>query len=288
MVTQGEAARLTIVVGSRAVDGPVAPCLDALARQKGPGIRIVLAQDAPGGGHPAADEVVVREHALVPELWAAGLEAAEGPVVALTASTVVPDDGWMDAVLSRHHDGVGCVGGPIEPGAFRRSTDWAVYFCRYAAFMLPIREGFVAEVAGDNAAYKRRAIDACRDAWQEGFWEPAVHLALRRAGERLWLAPDAVVSHRRSFGFGRFVQQRFLHGMRYGGDRCRVLTPARRWLRLAAGPLIPAIFLVRIVRNVTRKRRHMAKLVLSVPLLLPFLLAWSAGEMAGYVRGPRR
>ena len=50
-------------------------------------------------------------------------------------------------------------------------------------------------------------------------------------------------------------------------------------------PLVPAVLLSRIVRQVRRKRRHGKELVRALPCLVAFLAAWAAGELIGYLRG---
>jgi hypothetical protein len=73
--------------------------------------------------------------------------------------------------------------------------------------------------------------------------------------------------------------------MRYGRDRCREIGVASRWLRALSSPLIPAVLLFRIVRQVRRKRPHGKELARSLPFLLAFLAAWTLGELIGNLRG---
>ena len=60
-----------------------------------------------------------------------------------------------------------------------------------------------------------------------------------------------------------------------------------RWLRALTSPLIPAVLLFRIVRQVRRKRRHGKELARALPFLLAFLAAWTSGELIGTLRGQR-
>src|SRR5437763_6083285 len=288
------AARFSIVVASHDARATVADCLESIRRQAGGEAELLVVANSTDGTadvlrerFPEVSVMHLPPSALIPELWAAGIGASHGDAVAITTAHCVPSERWMAAMLDALAGPAAGVGGAIDNDPDGSAVDWAVYFCRYAAYMPPVREGFAAEIAGDNAAYKRRAIDACAGVWRDGFWEAAVHAELRQAGERLWLAPAALVCHKRSFDFAGFLRQRFVHGMRYGRDRCREIGGAGRWLRALTSPLIPAVLLFRIVRQVRRKRRHGKELARALPFLLAFLAAWTSGELIGTLRGQR-
>jgi glycosyltransferase involved in cell wall biosynthesis len=286
------AVRFSIVVASHDARATVADCLESIRRQAGGEAELLVVDNSTDGTadvlrerFPEVSVMHLPPSALIPELWSAGIGASHGDAVAITTAHCVPNERWMAAMLDALAGPAAGVGGAIDNDPDGSTVDWAVYFCRYAAYMPPVREGFVAEIAGDNAAYKRRAIDACAGAWRDGFWEAAVHAELRRAGERLWLSSAALVCHKRSFGFAGFLRQRFAHGMRYGRDRGRELGVAQRSLRALGSPLVPAVLLFRIVRQVRRKRRHGKELVRALPCLLAFLAAWASGELIGTLRG---
>jgi hypothetical protein len=237
---------------------------------------------------PGIKLVTQPRSALIPELWKAGIQQSSAEIVALTTAHFVPRHDWLGQVLKAHRCPLPAVGGAIESDASSRAVDWAVYFCRYSPYMLPFEEGFVAEIAGDNASYKRAYIERCQEAWQAGFWEPAVHAELKKAGFQLWLTPSIIISHKRSFGFLSFMKQRFRHGMQFGGERaCRCSVPTRL-IYLLASPAIPIVFLLRITGRVVAKRRHVGRLLMAYPILALFLMAWSFGEMLGYARGGKR
>jgi hypothetical protein len=252
----------------------VSACPDGFAsvvRAKAPRVRVLTASGA----------------ALVPELWEAGIRQSRGDIVALTTVDCLPQPGWIDAILSAHRRPVAAVGGAITCDPRAGVLDWAVYLCRYSPYTQP-REGPTAEIAGDNASYKRVAIDACPEPRRDGFWEANVHAALERAGRQLWLDPEIRVVYRNPFGFGAFMRQRFQHGMRFTRGRSGDLPPWERALRVVLWPVVPVLMLVRIVRRVLAQGRHRRRLVLALPVLTLFLSAWALGEAVGYARGRAR
>ena len=285
---------ISIVVACHDARNTVVDCLESIRRQAGRDAEVLVVDNSSDGTAEVVrarfpDVAVSRvpPAALVPELWAAGIRASRGDILAITTAHCVPRDGWLAAMMEAMARPVAGVGGAIDNDPRASVVDWAVFFCRYAPYMPPIEEGFVAEIAGDNAAYRRSAIAACANAWSDGFWEATVHAELRRRGDRLWLAPDAVVCHQRSFAFTAFLRQRFVHGRRHGRDRCRELGFAARWLRALGSPLVPAVMLARIVRHVRRKRRGGHELIRALPFVLAFLAAWTFGEAIGTIEHRR-
>ncbi len=286
---------LSIVVGSNNARNSIVPCLSSLMGQRlEADVEIIVVDNSTDGTaelirphFPGVKLIAARPSALIPELWAAGIHESRGGIVAITTAHCVPRQDWVRAILEAHDGSAAAVGGAVENDDSTALVDWGVYLCRYTPYMLPFPASFVSEIAGDNASYPRSHIDRCRHIWKDGFWEPRVHAALRRAGFRLRLTPRMVVFHKKSFGVRGFIKQRFLHGMTFGRDRAAQLPGAWRLLYIALSPTIPLVFLARIARQVLIKARHRSKLVLALPILLLFLLAWASGELIGYVRGPR-
>ena len=93
--------------------------------------------------------------ALIPELWELGIGEGRGDVVVVTTAHCVPAKGWIAAIRESHRSDEAGVGGAIENHDAAGLVDWAVYFCRYREFMLPFQRAVVAEIAADNASYKR-------------------------------------------------------------------------------------------------------------------------------------
>jgi hypothetical protein len=59
-------------------------------------------------------------------------------------------------------------------------------------------------------------------------------------------------------------------------------------LRVAAAPVVPVVLLLRTAQEVVRRGRLRATLVLSLPALLVFDVAWAAGEAAGHLDALRK
>ncbi len=288
------APRMSVVVASHNARVSIRECLSVLVGQRNhDDVEILVVDNSHDGSAEIVKDAfpdvrVIRAppSALIPELWGLGMGKSRGSIIAITTAHFVPAPDWVGAMLEAHAGAAAAVGGAIESAEPASAVDWAVYFCRYSQYMLPFERGPVREIAGDNASYKRTHIERYRHVWRNGFWELAIHAELRKAGLQLLLVPSVVVFHHRSFGLRSFVTQRFWHGMQFGRHRAFRVRRPQRALYIALSPAIPLVFLVRIGRQVFGKRRNRTKFVVSLPALVLFLLAWSCGELLGYLRGP--
>lgn len=280
---------VSVVIGSNGTPGAVDACLEALSGQID-GVEVIVCEPRAEPGvaerHPGV-RFLERDGALVPELWRDGIEASTGDVVCLTISIMSPAPGWVQTATELMAASAGA-GGAIEPGDGLRLRDWAEYFSRYARDMLPFAERETADLPGDNAAYTRAALDAARDVYRDGFWEPDVNRALAAAGMRLVHSPDLVVAQGRSAGFRAFMRQRLVHGRAYGRQRGARFSTGRNVAGVLLAPLVPLVLLARTWRQVFGRRRHRARLLACTPILVAYDVAWAAGEAAGHLDSLRR
>jgi hypothetical protein len=275
---------VSVVIGAKASPNSLRACLAALEPQRD-GVEVVVCEAS--ASPPALREEFAwatfthRSGALVPELWTDGIERANGRVIALTISQMVPEPNWIETLKGYlQYD---AVGGAINPGDDLRLADWAEYFCRYARDMAPFAPHSCLDLPGDNAAYKRDWLDRVRPTFQDGFWEPDVHRAMAAEGATLWHAPDVVVRQGRSAGWRAFSSQRLKHGRAYGNQRGVRFTRARNVAGVLGAPLVPFVMTSRIVREVARKRRYRLRAVAALPLIFYFNLIWAAAEARGHL-----
>jgi hypothetical protein len=281
---------VAVVIGSMASPDALRACLEAIEPQR-QGTDVVVV-----GTTPAPDELrqrhpwarfLERPGALVPELWRDGIDASSGEIVALTISPMVPAPDWIAAIRTEHeqHD---VVGGAIDPGTQLRLADWGEYFCRYAREMRPFAAGERADVAGDNAAYKRRHLEAWREEWRDGFWENVFHTRLHREGVALWLTPAVLVRQGRSAGAGAFIRQRVEHGRLYGRQRGRHFGRLRNAAGVALSPIVPFLMTQRVLRQVFARGRFRSRALAALPFIFLFNVVWAGAEASGHLEMLRR
>lgn len=276
----------SVVLAYRHAEHDIDRCLAALTPQIGPDVELIVADDGASDLPvlPSWARRVSLPGALVPELWAAGLKAARAPVVVTTAASMMPDQYWVQTARQAPGATFAGVGGAVEPAPSQRLVDWGVYFCRYAPLMLPIKDSASLDVPADNAAYRADVLARYRPLWDDGFWEPAVHAAMRADGYRLTVMPDLIVQHAGGGTARSFARQRYYHGRAHGqrhpAGRASLAIP----LALAAAPLVPPLMTLRAARRVAAKHRHLGHFVLALPLIVCFYGCWAAGELVGRLR----
>lgn len=284
---------LSIVIAASGDTAGLAECLGSLSAQRAHAREIVVVATVPAPADlsarfPGIEWVEADAGLLIPQLWGLGMARALGDVVAITTAHFAPAPGWAEAIGRAHARlEAPAIGGPIDPPRGGRVVDWATYFLRYSAYFGPDRERAVADLPGDNASYKRSALGAPADLVRDGFWERDLHRRLRAEGRALVSVPAIRVAQRASFGFRRFLRQRFEHGTQFGRSRLQGRGVLVGLAAAAASPLIPAVFLAKIVVRVARSGRDFGPFVAALPTLACFLMAWSLGEGWGYL-SPRR
>jgi hypothetical protein len=173
--------------------------------------------------------------------------------------------------------------GAIEPDEGLRTRDAAEYFCRYARDMLPFEAHECLDLPGDNAVYAAAALERTRDDYRDGFWEAEVNLLLHRQGTRLLHSPALVAFQGRSAGIAAFARQRLRHGRLFGHQRGARFGPGRNLAGVVAMPVVPFVMTVRVVREVSRRRRHRLKLATALPLVFYFNVVWAIAEARGHL-----
>lgn len=223
----------------------------------------------------------------VPALRCCGVEHASGDIVAVIEEHCLAANDWLHKLLAAHTCGdYGAVGGPVVDHAYKRLRDWVVYFCEYNGSLPPAPDGEVLTLNGANIAYKRHILIDHQHLLGDGYWEASLHPTLLAKGIKFLSVPDMVVYHRGPFDFGYYLQQRYWFSRAFAGARAQTLPSSRRLAYLVAAPLVPAILSGRMAWRIWQKRCHVGKFVRSLPLLIPALAVFVAGEWVGYLAGP--
>ncbi len=283
---------LTVVIASIESSRSIDRCLRHLARSCAGLQAEIIVVDASrddtadrvraNGG--AAVVMTCRPGTLAPQLWAAGCRRASGRVVAFTTGHCLVSPNWATALLHAIDDGATGAGGPLVIGDGTGPLDWAVFYLRYAGSMPhTLGAGRTAgEIAGDNAAYARAALDRHAATFDAGFWEIDFHRLVRADGGWLAVVPEAVIAFSRSFPFGTIVRHRAAHGRQFGAGRVKGGRRAA-WQIVMAAPLVPFVLAGRAAGRAVRGPAPW-RFVAALPWFLLLAAAWAAGEAWGALR----
>jgi hypothetical protein len=216
----------------------------------------------------------------------AAFEAATGDAVAVIEDHVIVPAGWARALLDARRETGAVVGGSIDNAARTSVIDWAAFLCEYSHCITPLPAGPTSALPGNNVVYDRALLFRYRDTIAAGKWENYLHDAMHRDGVPMVLRPEIGVGHKKHYTVGEYLSQRFLYARSYAGERVKEMPLAKRLAYGAAAFALPPLLMYRTVARVLAKRRYRMQLVLSIPLLVLFILSWTAGEVVGYWTGP--
>jgi hypothetical protein len=284
---------LSVVVAHTDPEARLSRALAALeATCRGLSTEVIVAQPVARAADPAprsdlpVTTLQVAGDPLVPQLWACGAESARGTYVAFTLSNCEVSAGWAHEILRAFADGADGVGGPLVRAPELGMLDRAVYYLRYSAFTpARMRDATISgEIAGDNAAYRRSALEAHRDVIAQGFWEVLFHDALRKSGGTLCTRKAAAATFRGGVRFSTILAHRFAHGRHFGAWRV-VHGQRRPWQILLAAPVVPALLLLRAAKRMVPISSERRPFCTCLPLIGVVAAAWSAGEAVGAIRG---
>ena len=269
-------------------------CLKALRANNLGGAEVIVAA---GGAenllsnfvadYPEFQFVPVRQAATLPFLLAAGLNQAKGEIIAVTDSSCVVADNWVQAILRAQRSAAQpeIIGGAVAITGPKNSVDWAAYICDYAEFIEPFAGGAANAVPGNNLSFKRALLTDVADFGENGFWKTLWCQEQQARGITLKLEPSIVVYFVKSYDFWAFLKRRFQHGRCFAGMRCLQSSVWKRAFYLFGSLCLPFVFLPRMMRPMLVKKRFLKQLFFSLPVIILAVIWWSFGETCGYLAG---
>jgi hypothetical protein len=219
------------------------------------------------------------------ELRARGLAVAQGSLVALIEDCGIAASDWVAQMVEAHRQPMGGVGGAMENG-IDKPLNWAVYYCDFLRYQQPLPAGDAWTISDANCSYKKSALEGIGSVWREVFHESSINDALRAKGDKVVLAPAAVVSqHRLGLTLGSALKERYVWGRSYAASRSKLATTGKRLFWGAFSPALPVLMLTRMTLMAWKKRRTWSAFVKAFPLTAMLIVSWAAGEFIGYITG---
>ncbi|MGH9947870.1 MAG: glycosyltransferase [Pyrinomonadaceae bacterium] len=290
---EDEVIKLSVIVSSLKDESSLKNCLESILPQKTDEVEIISPvahsqtfQREWAARYAEVDFIEYPAGTMLPTLLSAGISRSKGEIIAITDSTCVAADDWLASILKAHELAYPVIGGSVEmSGGSGSLTDWAAYFCDYGQFMLPTESGMVAAIPGNNFSIKRPVLEKGREFVENGFWKTLWCRKLQSDGIELFSEPKISVSRRENHKLAAFLVRRFCQGRCFAGMRAEEFSRIKRFVYTIGSPLLPIFFFIRTVSPVFRKRRHVGKLLLSIPVIILAVVWWAAGEASGYFAG---
>jgi hypothetical protein len=290
---------LSAVVASFSDGAILDRCLEALTARIGSGdAEILVVRDAgrtDGFDRSAAARrfpqvrfIDAPPGTTVPRLRTIGIAASRGEAVALLEDDCVVTSGWSEAAASVLATPHAAIAGAVEPGDYTRQRDWAVYFCEYARFMNPLPASGDAPLPGNNAAYKRSALEQLPADARDGFQEVFVQAHWRAAGLTTGASEALVVHNINSWPARQLTAVPFHHARAYAARRFDGRPLAARLPFALLTIALPLVKAARLAAETSSRGRLLGRLITAMPWVLLFTTSWSLGEAVGSLAGAGR
>lgn len=219
---------------------------------------------------------------------ATGIRQASAPVVALVEDHCYPDPGWAEALIEAHRQPWAVVGPAMANANPGSMISWVNLFFDYGRWVEPAAPGPVDDLPGYNSSYKRAILlDYGSELEVVLEREGGLHQDLQAKGHRLYLEPAAKAYHMNVSLPSSHIRQRFHAGRMYAATRAQHerWSPVRRLLYIGGTPVIPFVYLRRILREIRRSGYWGRLLPQILPALIVGLVVSAAGALVGYALG---
>jgi Glycosyl transferase family 2 len=284
-------ARISVVLAADHAGPGLSRCLRSLIGQAGPIEIIVAGVSNKAVRSFATDYAEVRFVASGEPLPKAmllqrAIDQATGEIIVVTEPDCWFPPDWAGRLRQAHDSGFAVIGGAVEYGGAGTIAGWACFLADYGPFLRPAFRQVSGPLAGNHISYKRSALSqaVCP---QRGYVKTFLLWDLERQGVACLFDPELVIfcaPHSRPWQFAR---RYYANAREFAAARAADFSGASRISHIATTPALPLLLLFRRVRAIWPKRKHRKRLLQSLPLIAGFVLCWSAGELAGYLRGRR-
>jgi len=295
-IAASEQPRLSVVVACTGTPSGFRSRLGSLAAAcEDLNVEIIVVDGSPDGGVASSLDgtsgrtVVARlahPRALVPHLWAAGVDRCRGRIIALTTGEMRVGPSWARTLIEEIEAGAAAAGGPIRLASRSGPSGWAIFYLRFWSHLdesLSSRRP-VPQLPGENVAYVADQLSRRRALLSHGVWEAELNQAIAADGGGIVRAGGAAAEFAPAQTFRAMVLGRLAHGRHSGATRIR-RGERRRWHVVASAPAVPLLLAARAARGVLPARRHQARFLLSLPWFLVLAAAWAIGEAWGALQG---
>jgi glycosyltransferase involved in cell wall biosynthesis len=291
-----EKPQLSIIVASYNSRKTIERCLESLKNQKTDKRFEIIVVDSSSDGvatllekrFPEARLYQFPERKFCGDARNFGFSIAKGEVIAFIDADCRADQNWVNQILRAHQSPHLAIGGAIANGNPDSTIGWAAYFCEFSQWMPGHPPRKIADIAGANISYKRKAFEEY-GLFVEGTYssDTEFHWRLRRNGHFLKFVPSILVFHYNIDQFGKFLRHEFEHGRSFARVRMnsQYFSKFRRWIYTTFSFLIPPWLFLKIGLNNLRNRTYLLHFLKAWPLLMLGLISWSLGEYTGYLRG---
>jgi hypothetical protein len=218
---------------------------------------------------------------------AAGVMAANTPLVAFLEDHSYPEPFWAEALIDAHSKGNFAVVGPIMLNANPYcGASWGAFLVFYGQWMRARPQKEVKHLPGNHSCYNRELLLRYGPRVPEMLeTESVLQWDLLDKGHRLYQEPRARVYHLNSSRLGQPLSEYYVSSRIFATSRARHWNRIRRVLYALGSPLLPLIRLRRVLNDAGRAQLRIGVTLRALMTIFLTLCAGAAGEISGYAFG---
>ncbi len=217
---------------------------------------------------------------------AAGVRASTAPYVFIAETHAYPDPEVCEKIVELLSEGWSLVVPGLRNANPRNGISWGSFLSDYGAWSRSLPAGEIERAPAHNTAFRREVLaDFGADLEKAFGFGDTLHEGMKSRGQRAWFVPEVAVEHVNIYHVRHWLRERYLSGVLIGGSRSDKWQWSRRFLYVAASPLIPFVVLARVrggVREVARREKLPAT---TYPVIVGGVILKVLGEVRGYLFG---
>jgi GT2 family glycosyltransferase len=286
---------VSVVVASYNSSATIRRCLDALTRQDTVEAYEIIVVDS---STDDTAEIISREFSEVSlcrstsrlfpgDARNIGVTRARGSILAFTDADCVVTRSWVTQIADAHDRSQhAIIGGAVDNGNPESYVGWASYFLEFTSWMPHRPSGEMVEIPTTCLTMKRWLFDTYGP-FIEGTYcsDTAFNWKARRNGYSPFFCPAISVAHINTTGLGRFLARKAFHGKSFARVRTfeQRFSVMQRAVYVLLMPVLPLLLFARIAQRAPHSGARAVKFALASPVVFCGLLAWTCGEMLGYL-----
>ena len=210
--------QLSVVIASYNAEKTIATCLESLRNQKTDKKFEIIIVDSSTDDTAILVEKrfpAVRLHRFSERKFCGdarnwGVSVATGKLIAFIDADCVASSDWVDKILTAHQSSHLVIGGAIANGNPDSIVGWAAYFCEFSRWMPNTPSAWMADVAGANMSYKRKAFSDLGKFIERTYCSDTdFHWRLEKIGHHPQFATSILVFHHNIDTFLKFILHEF-------------------------------------------------------------------------------
>lgn len=220
---------------------------------------------------------------------ATAVHEASAEIVVFAEDHCFPEEGWAEAIVGAYRGPWAAVGPVVRNANPTTMVSWADLLMGYGPWLAPGESAERDHLPGHNSSYRKSVLLPLGDELAGLIEaETALQWRLRADGHRLYQESGARVAHTNFERWGTWLHVSFHAGRVFAATR--VLDwPVYKRVAFALGtPLVPAVRLVRHLRQSSAAGLSRRLVATVIPTLIVGLIVDAAGQCAGCLAGAGR